>query len=101
MGNCKKWCAGFVIAICMSSPAVSDDQNAESGLNLMGRGAELLMQELLRERAREFAELEDLLDDMKGSFDAMPRYHAPQILPNGDILIRCRLVETPQNDIEL
>jgi len=36
-----------------------------------------------------------LLQDLNGMIDDMSAYHAPEILPNGDILIRRRV---PQED---
>ncbi len=85
-----------VIALMLSAtPVLAQDSDVEEGSDLLQEGAKLLLRGLL-------SEIEPQLDDMAKALDeAAPQlqelmevigdirnYHAPEVLPNGDILIR-------------
>ena len=50
------------------------------------------------------AEMEPALEDLQGFVDNLNAYHPPEILPNGDILIRRKTPEemgAPEGETEL
>jgi hypothetical protein len=106
--------AALAIALTLAVPAAAQqaDTPAEDGWSLMERGAGLLMEGLrnemeptLQEMADAFAGAEPLFRDLVGMMDDLTSYHAPEVLPNGDILIRrktpAEIAADPSPDIEL
>ena len=78
----------------MAQPVAADDRDSVGeGLDLMERGAQLLLRELLRGLERPLRDLGDQIGDLSG-------YHAPEILPNGDIILRRRTPSGPDPDPE-
>ena len=76
----------FILALfiaCLPVSAVAEDSDIDRGMDLLGRGTELLLQGLL-------AEIGPELEELKGMLGRIDGYHAPEILPNGDIIIRKR-----------
>ncbi|WP_344842001.1 hypothetical protein [Celeribacter arenosi] len=61
----------------------SDEDPNGTGIEMLGEGARQLLQRLLDQMAPAIDELEGFVDDMNA-------YHPPEILPNGDIIIRRR-----------
>ena len=56
------------------------------------QGAQLLFRGLL-------AEMEPAIRDLEGAIDNLNAYHAPEVLPNGDIIIRRKPdAETPEDE---
>jgi len=51
------------------------------GMDLLSQGSRLLLRGLM-------AEIEPALRDLEGALQDMNAYQAPEILPNGDIIIR-------------
>jgi len=94
-----KHLAAITLAACLAmSPATAgNDDKGEmgEGLNLMEEGAKILLRGLMTEMEPAFKDLKGLaeemapalaeLQDMIGDFT---HYHAPEVLPNGDIIIR-------------
>ena len=98
---------GCLVAV---TPATAED--SESGSSLMERGAELFWEGLRKEMAPSLEELEGLMATIGPSMQSFltemgpalaeiadkvedwSRYEAPEILPNGDIIIR-RKPEVP------
>jgi hypothetical protein len=84
------------------------------GLSLMEEGARLFMEGILREmepaidelekfademepRMRDFAEqMGPALRDLMGEIQDWSAYHPPEVLPNGDIIIRKKTVDEMQ-----
>lgn len=62
-------------------PATAQDGDVEEGMDLLSEGTRLLLRGLL-------AEMEPALRDLKGAIEGMQSYHPPEMLPNGDIIIR-------------
>jgi hypothetical protein len=58
------------------------------GLSLIDRGARMLLRGLM-------AELEPALRDLGSTIDDLSAYHAPEVMPNGDIIIRRKVPLTP------
>lgn len=86
----------LILALFLSaSPVLAQQSDVEQGSDLLQEGAKLLLRGLM-------AEIEPELDDMAKALDeAAPQiqslmemigdirnYHPPEVLPNGDILIR-------------
>ncbi|MEL7025623.1 MAG: hypothetical protein AAGO57_00135 [Pseudomonadota bacterium] len=65
------------------APAVvaAEESDFDRGMGLLEEGTKLFFQGLIAEIGPRMDELEDALDNLSG-------YHAPEILPNGDIIIR-------------
>lgn len=71
----------------------AEEERLDEGLSLLQRGTELVIEGLLAEIG---PELRGLLDEVEG----FAGYHPPEVLPNGDILIRRRTPGTPEPDPE-
>lgn len=73
----------LILCLAVSAPAAAQDAPDEPGmgLNLMEEAMRLFMRGLL-------AEMEPALDDLRDLVAGIDSYHPPEVLPNGDILIR-------------
>lgn len=84
-----------LIAVISGPVAAQDADNPNDDLNegidLLGRGAELLLQGLLAELGPAWSELQSVLNDLNA-------YYPPEILPNGDILIRRKPADPSPGD---
>ena len=111
-----KQIAAFTTAAFLAlSPAVAQTDDAGKmgeGLNLMEEGARLLFRGLMTEMEPALDDLQGLADEMAPAFAELmgmigdfTQYHAPEVLPNGDIIIRRKVplkVEPPeQGEIDL
>lgn len=87
------------LALClMVSPAFADGK-AELRFDLMQQRTRLLFQGLID---RIEPDLRDLVREMgpallqlQGVLGDLTRYHTPEVLPNGDIIIRRKVALTP------
>ncbi|MES2667092.1 MAG: AAA+ family ATPase [Pseudomonadota bacterium] len=77
------------------SPALAQDAPADDGFSLMEEGAKLLFRGLMNEMepaldgmGKAVTELEPALRDLLAMVDDIRNYQAPEMLDNGDILIR-------------
>ena len=95
-----------------AAPALSQEEEDE-GFSLMERGAQMFMEGIMREMEPAMRDLEGLAQEMEpavrnfvqemgpafadlmGQIDDLSNYHAPEILENGDIIIRRK---TPLED---
>ena len=95
----KKTALSLILAAVLAMPlsaqdAPAPDSDMNQGMDLLGRGAELLLQGLLAELGPAWDELLDILDNINA-------YHPPEMLPNGDIIFRRKqslLPGDPEND---
>lgn len=90
--------APLILALCLAMPAHGqDDAPAEDGLftlmERMLRGFITEAEPQLRDLERGLTELEPELNRFLDRMRDMTRYHPPEVLPNGDILIRRRQAE--------
>ena len=69
-----------------SGPALAQDGSVEKGFDLLSEGTRLLLRGLMEE-------MEPALKELQGTLQSMDQYHAPEILPNGDIIIRRKTPE--------
>lgn len=102
----------FLAYLALSLPAAAQD--AEDQPSLMERGAQMFLEGLMAEMeprlddlqgfAQEFgpamrgffAEMGPAFRDLLAEVEDWSAYHPPEILPNGDIIIR-RKAETPED----
>lgn len=106
--------SALILAACLlSSPALAQEAGSEESDNLMKRGAEMFLRGLMEELDPALRELEDLagemepalrsfgeemgpaLRDLMGQVKDWSRYEPPEMLPNGDIILR-RKPEEPE-----
>ncbi|MFN3209945.1 MAG: hypothetical protein ACE369_13270 [Roseovarius sp.] len=98
--------AALSLTLAAAQPALSQEESEDEGVNLMERGAQMFMEGIMREMEPAMRDLEGLAQDMEpavrnfvqemgpafadllGQIDDLSKYHAPEILPNGDIIIR-------------
>ena len=70
------------LALVLALPAAAQDgDGVGEGFDLLSEGTRMLLEGLMNEIEPRFRELREAIEDL----DA---YHAPEILPNGDIIIR-------------
>lgn len=103
---------GLIAALSVTAPAVQaqDATSTDEGFSLMEEGAKLLLRGLLDEMEPALENLEGLAQDMGpvmqelrdkiGDFSA---YDLPEVLPNGDIVIRRKspLEQTDPSETEI
>jgi hypothetical protein len=68
-----------ILAFLAMTPAVA--QEDERGVDLMSEALKLFMRGLMEE-------MEPAMEGMEGLLEDLSAYHPPEILPNGDIIIR-------------
>lgn len=82
--------ATLVICAALAAPAAADvsprgiekgDPQVEEGFGLLEEGARSILRGLLDQ-------FEPTLREFAGQIDDLGAYHAPEMLPNGDILLR-------------
>lgn len=61
--------------------AASDGEEFSEGLDLFSQGTRLLLRGLMNE-------FEPALKGLEGALEDLNSYHSPEVLPNGDIIIR-------------
>ena len=94
-----KHITAFTVAACLAlSPAFAEiegEGDVNDGLSLMEKGATLLFRGLMTEMEPALKDLQGLADEMgpallemQGLIGDFTNYHAPEVLPNGDIIIR-------------
>ncbi|MBS4009941.1 MAG: hypothetical protein KGZ72_04215 [Roseovarius sp.] len=114
-----------LISALAASSVAAQDAAEEEGRSLMEEGARLFFEgiqremgpalEGLRDRAQEMEpavrqfveEMGPALRDLMGEIGDLSAFHAPEVLPNGDILLRRKTPQdlqdapAPEGDIEL
>ena len=69
-----------------AAPASAQEGDVEDGFDMLSEGVQLLLRGLMDE-------MEPALKELQGALQGLDAYHAPEVLPNGDIIIRRK---TPQ-----
>ena len=67
-----------LILALLATPAVAEE---DRGRDLMAEALRLFMKGLIEE-------MEPAVEGFEGLLDDLSAYHAPEVLPNGDIIIR-------------
>ena len=94
-----------VLSLTLVSPALAEDPKTSRGLELLGEGSRLLFEGLREDLTPQLRALADELRELE--FDGfsvgdLSRYHAPEILPNGDIILRRKEpLQPPPEDGEI
>ncbi|MGG7643662.1 AAA+ family ATPase [Rhodovulum sp. YNF3179] len=70
-----------------------DDRKLQQGMDRLSEGTRLILEAILGELAPVIEELQSMIDDLSA-------YEAPEMLPNGDIIIRRKPdAPAPQEDL--
>lgn len=104
--RCMKRIASYILAVSLVPTLALAQDDADQGTSLMERGAQLFVEGLLREMEPALDELSGLADEIGPALKEFTKemgpalaeiieqvedwsaYHPPEILPNGDIIIR-------------
>lgn len=99
------------LALCLATPALAED----TGTSLMERGARMFLEGIMREVEPAMKDLKGLTDEFKPALrsfvtemgpalgDLLEKiedfsvYHPPEILPNGDIIMRKKTPKELEN----
>lgn len=117
----KILCTGIVV-LTLALPVGAQEEGRQDGLSLMEEGARLFFKGLMDEMEPALKELEGLAKDIEPSLRTFARemgpalrdlfdevedwstYHPPEMLPNGDIIIRRKtpqeLLDEPERSLE-
>lgn len=104
-----------IAAICLAAglavaPAQAGNDDLDEGVNLLEEGTKLLLRGLMEEMGPTMEELRGLADEMAPAMKQLQdmigditQYHAPEMLPNGDIIIRRKtpLEPAPDGEVEI
>ncbi len=78
-----------------TAPALAEESPSDlkEGMDLLSQGTRLLLQGLL-------SEVEPALRELEGAMKDLNAYHPPEVLPNGDIILRRKvpLPAAPKGD---
>ncbi len=94
----------------LQAQEATPNPDVDEGMSLLEQGAELLlrgmmseMEPALRDMSEAFAQAEPMFRDLIAKMGDLSNYHAPQMLPNGDIIIRRKLPAEllPPPEVEL
>lgn len=106
-----KQVVAFAVAITLAAPLAAQEGDTDDGLTLMERGAQMFFEGIMREMEPAMKDLEGLaermgpelrrfVDEMGPAFaelmkqiDDLSAYHPPEMLPNGDIILRKKTPE--------
>jgi hypothetical protein len=105
----------LALSLALAVPAAAQEGepqgDVERGVDLLGEGARLLLRGLmaemepaLRELGQDIAAIRPVLEELARMIGDVRNYHAPEMLPNGDIIIRRKVPLTPvepEGEIEL
>ena len=86
----------FVLVLALALPAAASEEEAplRDGFGLIQEGTRLMLRGLREE-------IDPLLRDLQDRIGDLSAYHPPEILPNGDILIRRRVPLEAGEEIDL
>ncbi len=83
-----------VILSLSALPTAAEEDGLREGFSLLQEGTRMMLRGLMAELEPGLRELQDRIGDLSA-------YHPPEILPNGDILIRRKEPLDPSEEIEL
>lgn len=94
------------LSLCLAAAPALAQEEEDEGFSLMERGAQMFMEGIMREMEPAMRDLKGMAKDMQpalrnfveemgpafadlmGQIDDLSNYHAPEMMPNGDIIIR-------------
>ncbi|MFN3936956.1 MAG: AAA+ family ATPase [Gemmobacter sp.] len=104
--------AVLILSCCLAAPVAAEGPapdapgEIEQGADLLEQGARLLLRGLLaeieptmREMGSALAELEPAMRDLARMIGDIRNYHAPEMLPNGDIILRRKVPLVPDEPL--
>jgi hypothetical protein len=115
----RRLVASCLIALALAAPAAAQEEgkSAEDGFSLLEEGAKIILRSFLDEMEPAMKDLKDgmgeamarmgpALRDLVAKIDDIRNYHPPEVLPNGDIILRRkvpaeRAMPAPGGEIEL
>ena len=68
-------------ALTVTPALAQEDNSLREGMDLLSEGTRLLLKGLM-------GEIEPALRELEGALQDLNAYHPPEVLPNGDIIIR-------------
>jgi hypothetical protein len=74
-------CLGLALPAAAQEAGEGGAADMDEGFSLLEEGTRLLLRGLM-------AEMEPALRELQGALQNLDAYHPPEVLPNGDILIR-------------
>ena len=79
----KHLSALLVCSTFIAAPLQAQDsrEDLREGMDLLSQGTQLLLRSLM-------GEIEPALKELEGALGELNAYHPPEVLPNGDIIIR-------------
>lgn len=90
--------SAFAVALLLAAAPLSaqEDRNGgatdmEEGFSLLEEGTKLLLRGLM-------SEMEPAIRDLQDALRNLDAYHPPEVLPNGDIIIRRKEPLRPEGD---
>ena len=83
-----------VILSLSALPTGAEEDCVREGFSLLQEGTRMMLRGLMAELEPGLRELQDRIGDLSA-------YHPPEILPNGDIIIRRKEPLDPSEEIEL
>ena len=95
------------LALAAAPAAAQEGERPGSGPGLVERGVERMMRGLLEEMAPAIRDIETTMALLEGVIGQVEQYEAPEMLPNGDIIIRRKregidpLVDPGDGEVEL
>ena len=109
IGFMKQICTLVLALSLWLAPAQAQD-DPKDGFSLIEEGTKLLMRQMLNGMSDALDELDQMAEDMGPAFKELRNligdlsaYHIPEVLPNGDIIIRRKVplqVDPPGPDPE-
>ena len=75
-------------ALPVQAQDVEPDPDPSDGAQMLEKGMRLLLEGMLEELEPALRELGPMIKDLEGRIIDLNGYHKPEILPNGDIIIR-------------
>lgn len=105
----KALAAAFVVVLACPAFAETGEEGVEEGFSLLEEGARIIMRSMLDNIGPKLDEMQDGLDgamqeiephltELMDMIGDLQNYHAPERLPNGDIILRRKV---PEEAIEL
>jgi hypothetical protein len=85
-------CLGLALPAAAQGTGEGGPADMEEGFSLLEEGTRLLLRGLM-------AEMEPAFRDLLGRLQELDSYHPPEVLPNGDILIRRKVPLEPAPDM--
>ena len=98
-----KHLAALCIAISLSSPVTAEDETMTDlfkQLEDLSKNAQTFLENWVEDIGPKLEDLDPTLEDLAEKLGDLNAYHAPEVLENGDIIIRRKAPSDPESKIE-